>query len=249
MTATLLHLNTRSEVESEPLMAVSEVFGPTVQGEGPSCGRQAVFLRLAMCNLKCSWCDTKYTWDFTPKGPYRKEDEVHLMSVAEVVEQINSRSPLTELLVITGGEPLLQHRTLEELVEQVSHQDIEIETNGTVMPLLSGRITYNVSPKLSNSGDYNTFERRLKLKVLGAFLETPEPRFKFVCERIEDLDQVEDIVDNVGISDDLIWIMPQAQSAWELQNGLRYLADAVIERGWNLTTRLHIELWNDRRGK
>ena len=46
------------------MLAVSEIFGPTHQGEGPSTGRLCGFVRLARCNLSCLWCDTPYTWDW-----------------------------------------------------------------------------------------------------------------------------------------------------------------------------------------
>ena len=45
------------------LLPVSEVFGPTIQGEGPHAGRRVYFVRLGGCNLSCSWCDSAYTWD------------------------------------------------------------------------------------------------------------------------------------------------------------------------------------------
>ena len=49
-------------------LTVSEIFGPTFQGEGPFTGRAAVFLRLGRCNLDCKWCDTPYTWDWKGKN-------------------------------------------------------------------------------------------------------------------------------------------------------------------------------------
>ena len=63
---------------SKASLAVSEIFGPTLQGEGPSSGRRAMFLRLAGCNLSCSWCDTAYTWDWSR---YDKKAEVTMMQV------------------------------------------------------------------------------------------------------------------------------------------------------------------------
>ena len=44
-------------------LVVAEIFGPTWQGEGPSAGQVAAFVRLGLCNLTCAWCDTAYTWD------------------------------------------------------------------------------------------------------------------------------------------------------------------------------------------
>ena len=49
-------------------LIVAECFGvetPTFQGEGPSCGHPALFIRLSRCNLTCARCDTKYTWDWS----------------------------------------------------------------------------------------------------------------------------------------------------------------------------------------
>ncbi|MGH3922689.1 MAG: 7-carboxy-7-deazaguanine synthase QueE, partial [Pseudonocardiaceae bacterium] len=50
-------------------LLIAEQFGPTFQGEGPSVGQQALFIRLSSCNLSCSWCDTPYTWDWTRFDP------------------------------------------------------------------------------------------------------------------------------------------------------------------------------------
>ena len=50
-------------------LVVAEVFGPTFQGEGPSTGQRAGFVRLGRCNLDCSWCDTPYTWDWERFDP------------------------------------------------------------------------------------------------------------------------------------------------------------------------------------
>ena len=146
-------------------LAVNEIFGPTVQGEGPSMGRQAVFLRLALCNLKCSWCDTKYTWDW--KGEfgvaYKRADEIHLLDIKRVLDGLYDHLPedylVKPLLVVSGGEPMLQSKGLLELIELLPNRfvgDVEIETNGTIEPFdssLGAYVTFNVSPKLGNSGN------------------------------------------------------------------------------------------------
>jgi len=58
-----------------PLLPVSEIFGPTIQGEGEHIGRRAVFVRLAGCDSRCSWCDTKYAWS-TEGATHMSEDEI-----------------------------------------------------------------------------------------------------------------------------------------------------------------------------
>ena len=89
-------------------MQVNEIF-KSIQGEGPNFGKPAIFLRTAQCNLKCTWCDTKYTWDWKN---YDFSKEVKEMTIDEVKDAI------TELeikhLVITGGEPLLQQDDLAD---------------------------------------------------------------------------------------------------------------------------------------
>ena len=65
-------------------MQVNEIF-KSIQGEGPNFGKPAIFLRTAQCNLKCTWCDTKYTWDWK-NFDYSKE--VHEMSIDEIKESI-----------------------------------------------------------------------------------------------------------------------------------------------------------------
>lgn len=84
-------------------LLVAETFGdarPTFQGEGPSAGTPAVFIRLSRCNLACSWCDTKYTWDWAHYDP-RKESA--RLGVTDLAEWALSLPP--GLVVITGGEP------------------------------------------------------------------------------------------------------------------------------------------------
>ncbi|MGE0321573.1 MAG: hypothetical protein AB7S68_04680, partial [Polyangiaceae bacterium] len=67
------------------ILRISEVFA-SIQGEGVSLGAPCVFLRLALCNLRCSWCDTKYTWDWSQ---YRYADEVRERTLDEVLGEVS----------------------------------------------------------------------------------------------------------------------------------------------------------------
>ena len=89
-------------------LKISEIF-ESIQGEGASAGAPCSFLRLATCNLRCSYCDTKYSWDFKN---YDYDTEVELVSVDEVLRRL----PRTDRIVVTGGEPLLQQGALLELL-------------------------------------------------------------------------------------------------------------------------------------
>jgi 7-cyano-7-deazaguanosine (preQ0) biosynthesis protein QueE len=226
-------------------LVLSEVFGPTFQGEGPSIGRRAGFVRLGRCNLDCSWCDTPYTWDWDRYDP---AIELQHGSVESVLAQLVGMAP--EIVVITGGEPLLQQRRVIPLLEGCVEQGwpVEIETNGTIAPdeRVVGLVAqWNVSPKLANSGV--AFEKRIRPDALAALRATGRAVFKFVVADTADLDEVASVVD----AHDLVpvWIMPEGTEPAALVERARALSDPVLARGWNLTPRLHVLLWGDQRGR
>ena len=124
----------------------------SLQGEGHSIGTPTVFLRLAHCNLTCSWCDTKYTWDWANYDPKR---EVLTLPVDEIEERILGYG--CPHLVITGGEPMMQQEALAPLALSLNERGfhVEVETNGTLAPnaeMANAVSQWNVSPKLTNSG-------------------------------------------------------------------------------------------------
>lgn len=231
-----------------PTLVVSEVFGPTVQGEGPTIGRRAAFVRLGRCNLDCSWCDTPYTWDWERYDP---KVELHERPVAEVVAEVAAMG--VDRVVVTGGEPLLQQRRLLPFLGEASERGwtVEVETNGTLAPTDETAelvATFNVSPKLANSGV--AAERAIVPEALRAFATLGgqgRAVFKFVVAEPDDLDEVQAIVDDHGLAP--VYVMPEGRTAEAVLEGGRRLADAVVARGWNLTTRLHVVLWGDERGR
>nr|WP_035958836.1 7-carboxy-7-deazaguanine synthase QueE [Frankia casuarinae] len=231
---------------------VNEIFGPTVQGEGPSTGRRCVFLRLGGCNLTCSWCDTPYTWDWWGVSDTgRRFDpgrELHAMSAAQVGDRLRGLG--SGLVVISGGEPLSQQRRLLGLVTGLVDDgiEVEIETNGTVAPLeelAESGVAFNVSVKLAHSGVAEP--RRLVPEALAAFAGNPSARFKFVCADRDDLDEVGTLVDRFNLAP--VWIMPKGATPSAVLTGLAMLTDAAVARGWNVCTRLHVLVWGDERGR
>jgi len=224
-------------------LVISEVFGPTFQGEGPSAGRRAGFVRLGMCNLNCSWCDTPYSWDW---DHFDRHAELRRIELDDVLQMLSFMT--VPLVVITGGEPLVQRKHLPELVHALAeHHDVEIETNGTLDPGRGfERARFNVSPKLANSGVSR--ERAWKLDVLARFARRPSTAFKFVCQRQVDLDEVAELVEAVGISPASVWVMPEGRMRGTLDDRMRLLAPEVLARGWNITDRLHVKVWGDARG-
>lgn len=233
------------------VLRVSEVFGPTIQGEGPSSGRRAAFVRLGECNLDCTWCDTPYTWDWSGKNgtAYDRARELREFPILEVRDWCARIG--AGLVVITGGEPLLQQDAVATLTRELHEigMEVEIETNGTIIPhrpLLEAWPRFNVSPKLSNSGV--ALKKRAKGDALAALRDSGAASFKFVCGDLDDLDEVQALVVGLSLDPRSVWIMPQGTSRYEIDTLYRLLAEDVIERGWNLTSRLHVLLWEGRRG-
>jgi 7-carboxy-7-deazaguanine synthase len=225
------------------VITVNEWFGPTIQGEGPSTGRRCGFVRLGRCNQSCVWCDEPQTWAW---DRFDQGAELHDVAVDEVVAAVDAME--VDMVVITGGEPLLQQGELEALLQVLKGRGmrIEIETAGTVAPAMADGLVdqWNVSPKLANSG--NPLERRYKPDVLRAFERTGRGAFKFVVCDPSELGEVDAIVGECGLTN--VWIMPEGTNASALLQRSAELADDVVNRGWNLSTRLHILLWGDRRG-
>lgn len=225
-------------------LVISEVFGPTWQGEGPSLGRRAGFVRLGRCGLACTWCDTPYTWRWDDHDP---AVELTTRDVDGILAELDAMD--VGLVVVTGGEPLLQQSHLPPLLDPLHGRgvEIEIETAGVLLPearVVEAVTRFNVSPKLANSG--NDLERRYRPEVLQALQASGKAIFKFVAVDDRDLDEIQTIVDDNGLTD--VWVMPEGTDAETIVERSRALIDPVLARGWNLTTRLHVLLWGDRRG-
>ena len=110
-------------------MKISEIF-KSIQGEGINTGKDVVFLRTALCNLKCSWCDTKYTWDWDNYDYSKEVKELSINQVKDEIEQFNIKH-----LVITGGEPMMQADDLVELLSFLKPDYfVEVETIGKIVP-------------------------------------------------------------------------------------------------------------------
>jgi organic radical activating enzyme len=226
-------------------LAVSELF-ESVQGEGASAGEPCVFLRLAHCNLRCRWCDTKYTWDFER---YRFEDEVRVEVTSAVAARVTELAP--SRLVLTGGEPLIQRAELEHFVTLVAPSVvIEVETNGTLAPgprLLERVNQWNVSPKLQNSGDPP--EKRLHFEVLRELRQSGRAYLKLVVASPDELDEAEAIVATSGWPRERVLLMAQAATRAELVERGPLVRTAALARGLGYSPRLHVERWDGQRGK
>jgi 7-carboxy-7-deazaguanine synthase len=129
-------------------MQITEIY-KSIQGESTHAGLPCVFVRLTGCNLRCSWCDSEYTFI----GGRRQ-------SLEEVLAEVERLSPDGGLVEITGGEPMLQERELVPLMQRLLEAEYTVlmETSGE-RPL--GRVPHAVikivDVKCPNSGEPDTF--------------------------------------------------------------------------------------------
>lgn len=135
-----LNSQTPEKKDYQSTLEVHSIFS-TIQGEGPFCGRPAVFVRLAGCNLQCPGCDTEYT---------QNRERLNYGSILQNIEErLMSTSSNANLIVISGGEPFRQNITpfCDFLIE--NDFDVQIETNGSMqIPMeLSQLVTVVCSPK------------------------------------------------------------------------------------------------------
>jgi 7-carboxy-7-deazaguanine synthase len=232
------------ETTSADVLRLSEVFD-SLQGEGVNTGKPCRFVRLALCNLRCHWCDTKYSWDFEHYDFAREVREVTLESV---VEQL--RSAPSGHVVVTGGEPLLQQRALEKAFERVPRDlFIEVETNGTRVPLpsLRARVNqWNVSPKLASAGD--TEAQRIRPEALTALRDTGRAYLKLVVRTQHDRDEAEALRERFGFERERTLLMPEAATAEQLEQRSPQVAEWSQQLSVRFSSRLHVALWGGRRG-
>ena len=235
----------------------------TLQGEGVSVGVPAVFVRLSLCNLHCTWCDTDYTWNwkgtpFTHENDalpgyekFDKEDQLIEMSVSEVADEV-VKFPCRRV-VLTGGEPLLQMEGLEHLIDELRARDgdyfFEIETNGTRVPsscILDRVNQFNVSPKLENSGNKQTL--RIQRDALEFFANCEAAWFKFVVARESDFDEIRALVGEFNIPRSRVLLMPEGRSVEAIHTHRELVIDACLREGFRFSDRLHLRLFGAKRG-
>ena len=227
-------------------LLISEIFGPTLQGEGPSAGKSAAFVRLGACNLSCLWCDTAYTWDSS-----RHDLALELVNrpTAEVADKALSFG--VPLVVITGGEPALQAVEAARLADTVTQggSAVELETSGSVPlgPLADAVRLVVVSPKLANAGSRP--QARLRWPVLEEISALPHSVLKFVVTSPKELGEVDEITSRLDTKPGRVWIMPEGTERETVLARMAELAGPVAARGWSLSSRLQVVMWGNERGR
>ncbi|WCE29548.1 7-carboxy-7-deazaguanine synthase QueE [Vibrio sp. SCSIO 43137] len=230
------------------MILISEIFGPTIQGEGVGIGMPTVFVRTAGCDFRCSWCDTLHAVD----KKYRSD--WYEMSAAQVlsrVEELSGGVPL--LITLSGGNPATQD--LSELIKlgKAKGYRFAMETQGSVAaPWFSMLDQITFSPKPPSSKMKFIRERFEHCLISAGEIDKS---IKIVISGDEDLQWVNDIRDRYA--DIPLYLQPcNEQLEGEpdqaiLAKNIRDLVDEVIRRRWydvKVLPQLHVYLWGNATG-
>lgn len=228
---------------------ISEIFGPTIQGEGILIGMPTVFVRTGGCDYRCSWCDTLHAVD----SQYRHDWQA--MSAEEIMTDVKRLSNNTPLLVsLSGGNPAIQ--PLKDLIAlgKKDGYTFALETQGSVAQDWFADLDYlTLSPKPPSSGEETDWA------VLNKCIEKaktyPKISLKIVVFDDADYAYAKDVYD---LYPGLPFTLQPGNHKVEgeadqegLNNRLIYLANKINEDQWfdiKLLPQLHVMLWGNKQG-
>lgn len=226
---------------------ISEIFGPTIQGEGGLIGQPTVFVRTGGCDFRCEWCDTLYAVEPRFKQQWQS------LSSADIMQQISQLAGAPVLVTLSGGNPALQ--PLGDLIEmgQAQGYRFSIETQGSVAKDWFALLDHLVlSPKPPSSGMLNDWD---KVDRCIERAQQTHIQFKIVVQDDEDFEfarSVEQRYAEFPISLQACNPQPEADSSIELiLQRQRWLSEKVCaEKCYRMRVlpQLHALLWGNQRG-
>ena len=254
------------------MVYIQEMFY-SIQGEGLRTGIPSIFVRTALCNLRCqgfgcklkapdgtelTGCDT-----IRAVSPKFKDNWKTYIEYEDLVNDINNVIPqdlknvVKPDIVITGGEPTLYwddpvfQKTLSYYISR--GYKVTIESNGSI-PLNLNRkihndIIFSLSVKLSNSGEPE--HKRINIENIINILEKNENSYlKFVTSKDtweQDWSEISKILREIPFFAN-VYFMPMGENKQNLEKNALFVAEKCVELGFNYSDRIHIRLWNDKEG-
>ncbi len=231
---------------------LSEIFS-SIQGEGRNLGKPVVFIRTWGCNNGCTFCDSRFSWDSQESA-----DNKIVFNAENAIAGIFLTKGNVRHWVITGGEPLLQQEALIELINTFRETQgylptIDIETNGTIVPLpeLDTLVNmYSVSPKLSNAfsgSKSSTYSHRIKEEAMSYFSNNKKAEFKFVVGSEADVSEILELQKRFSIPKDKISLMPLGKTQKELEMRSAWIFNYCVANHFSFSPRLQVILFGQRR--
>lgn len=226
-------------------MLIAETFS-SIQGEGTLIGMPSYFIRVAGCNLRCAWCDTRHaSW----------EAQGEEIDMGLLVEQAIASG--IQHIVLTGGEPMLAKET-PALIQQLRDRQLHVtvETNGTLPPPCCVDLA-SISPKLKSSvPDPKEFPAeaakqdatRFDPEIINQWIkQSVDYQLKFVLQGKNELPELQEVLSHLNYTHEHVLIMPEGKTRDELRNRAEELIALCIKHGYRYAPRLHIELFGNRR--
>lgn len=249
MPKTLINLEIHPTESGCETLKISELFTEVLQGEGLYTGHPATFLRLSGCPLGCEFCDSTKIWKESQS--FCLDEILSIMAINGVIGRLING----EHLVITGGSPLMQQKSIIKFLQLFKVKFgflpfVEIENEAVIRPLpaLVEMVScWNNSPKLDNSEVVSG--KRYKPEVLGLMSELNNSWFKFVVSSEEDWKEiVKDFIEPELIRRDQIILMPMGYCREELDKNRLMVAEMAMRENVKYSDRLQIILYNTRTG-
>jgi 7-carboxy-7-deazaguanine synthase len=213
---------------------VNEIFA-TLQGEATFTGTPSVFIRLQGCDVGCSWCDTKHTWDIDPANQInlvalltKTHDKNNWAnaSIKQITECIKTNYPQIKHVVITGGEPAIYDlRPLCNALEELG-KDIQIETSGTSKLRISDNTWVTLSPKIDMPGGKNILNE--------CILRANE--IKMPIGKMADIQKLKTFILANFVPENIpIWLQPLSQS----KSATKLCVEQALLNNWRLSLQTH----------
>lgn len=223
-------------------MIISEIFS-SVDGESKRAGELSTFIRTVGCNLRCVYCDSKYTWD--------RDESSREMTVDDIVEECDAKG--IKNITFTGGEPLLQ-KDADLLIERLSKKgyNVCIETDGAVDFTTRSWFINNYDNVWVCSDYKSIFSGQTnKMLSLDKFSKLrPEDVLKFVVSDTADLDQMLYVVNYLRSNDCdcYIYVSPVFDKI-KYEDIIKFMLDNRLQNKIRFQLQLHKFIWDpDKRG-
>ena len=248
------------------MLEINEIFGPTIQGEGKNTGNPSIFIRFGKCNMQCPGFEVEYE---TPSGIKKCScDSFYASDIAfrdqwekyrtaeELIQEVAKFLPKYKVdIVVTGGEPLLywNDKEFQKFMKYYVGNDykVTIETNASLNINLEDwhkNIMFSMSVKLSNSGE--KLSKRINILTLKNIIKvSPQSYLKFVVDK-SSLDKANDEIEEIltQIPKCEVYLMPLGDTSEIIDKNSLSVIELALEKGYKYSDRLHIRVWDNKRG-
>lgn len=245
------------------MIPVAEIFGPTIQGEGPNTGIKTLFVRVAGCDFKCSWCDSKFAWKIDKDTKRYEPEEL----AKELVQRC--RDTYTSHVILTGGNPCLY--SFGEVIDILHNNKItvDVEAQGSKFPEWLYKVDQLViSPKAPSSGQKDVYDNVLKFlsneeKVPVGYnvaIKIPvfnEEDFKFAERYYELVQLVQQVIWNTNVNAKMYLSVGNTNTSESgdissrVLNDYKHLIERVMESKMKrvfVMPQLHTLVWGNKQG-